>query len=64
MLEYSKESGARKEETMASIAQMRLFKWDQIDAASDLQRLRLVLEAMPVEDSPMERRGVDANPRA
>lgn len=35
---------------MASIAQMRLFRWNQIDASSDLQRLRLVLEAMPDEE--------------
>jgi len=35
---------------MASIAQMRLFRWNQIDASSDLHRLRLVLEAMPDEE--------------
>jgi hypothetical protein len=29
---------------------MRLFRWNQIDASSDLQRLRLVLEAMPDEE--------------
>ena len=32
---------------MAFIAQNFLFSWDQIDAASDLDRLRLVIEAIP-----------------
>ncbi len=35
---------------MARIAQKRLFTWKQIDAASDLDRLRLVLEALPDEE--------------
>ncbi|MBI5499247.1 MAG: transposase, partial [Deltaproteobacteria bacterium] len=35
---------------MAKIAQKRLFTWKQIDAASDLDRLRLVLEALPDEE--------------
>lgn len=35
---------------MAIIAQGSLFRWDQIDAASDLHRLRLVLEAIPDEE--------------
>lgn len=34
---------------MARIPQGRLFGWKQIDAASDLDRLRLVLEALPDE---------------
>jgi hypothetical protein len=34
---------------MATIRQRPLFAWQQVDAASDLQRLRLVLEAMPDE---------------
>lgn len=29
---------------------MNLFSWDQVDAKSDLQRLRLVLEAIPDEE--------------
>jgi hypothetical protein len=35
---------------MAKIAQKRLFTWKQIDATSDLERLRLVLEALPDEE--------------
>jgi len=34
---------------MATIRQRPLFSWQQVDAASDLQRLRLVVEAMPDE---------------
>lgn len=35
---------------MAIIAQRSLFSWDQIDAQSDLHRLKLVLEAIPDEE--------------
>lgn len=35
---------------MAKIPQPSLFSWSQIDAASDLDRLRLVLAALPDED--------------
>ena len=31
---------------MATIPQTNLFSWEQIDAASDLDRLRFVLESM------------------
>ena len=34
---------------MATIAQPWLFCWQQIDAASDLDRLSLVLSALPDE---------------
>lgn len=34
---------------MATIRQRPLFNWQQVDAASDLQRLRLVVETMPDE---------------
>lgn len=34
---------------MAVLAQEYLFQWNQIDAASDLERLHLVLEAIPDE---------------
>jgi hypothetical protein len=34
---------------MAIMPQSHLFSWNQIDAASDLERLRLVLEAIPDE---------------
>ena len=45
---------------MATIPQPSLFTWQQIDTASDLDRLRLVLDALP--DEPLvrfleERRG-------
>jgi len=45
---------------MATIPQLSLFNWQQIDPASDLDRLRLVLDAIP--DEPLvrfleERRG-------
>jgi hypothetical protein len=35
---------------MARIPQTRLFDWKQIDAASDLDRLRLVLDVLPDEE--------------
>jgi len=35
---------------MARIPQRRLFNWRELDAASDLDRLRLVLEALPDEE--------------
>ncbi len=35
---------------MATIPQTKLFDWRQIDGASDLDRLRLVLAALPDED--------------
>ena len=35
---------------MATIPQPSLFSWQQIDAASDLDRLRLVLSALPDEE--------------
>jgi len=35
---------------MAIIHQMGLFSWDQVDAASDLERLNLLLAALPDED--------------
>jgi hypothetical protein len=38
---------------MAKIPQTGLFQWKQIDTASDLDRLRLVLEALP--DEPLVR---------
>jgi hypothetical protein len=38
-----------KEQHMAYIPQPHLFTWKQIDEASDLDRLRLVLEALPDE---------------
>ncbi|MDI7267921.1 MAG: hypothetical protein QME96_07995, partial [Myxococcota bacterium] len=43
---------------MAKIAQRHLFNWKQIDAAGDLDRLRLVLEALSDEKfvSLLERR--------
>jgi hypothetical protein len=51
VLEYRKNKRRRRrEEAVASIAQMNLFIWNHIDAASDLQRLRLVLDAMPDEE--------------
>jgi hypothetical protein len=34
---------------MARLPQQRLFSWDDVDAADDLQRLGLVLEALPDE---------------
>ena len=34
---------------MASIAQGRLFGWEQVEACSDLDRLRMVLEVLPDE---------------
>ncbi len=33
---------------MAILPQRELFSWNQVDASSDLDRLRLALEAMPV----------------
>ena len=36
-------------DSMATIAQRSLFSWKQIDAASDLDRLRLVLSVLPDE---------------
>jgi len=43
---------------MAKIAQRHLFDWRQVEAAGDLDRLRLVLSAMPDEEfvSLLERR--------
>ena len=38
---------------MAIIPQAELFSWDQVDAASDLQRLGLLLQALP--DEPLMR---------
>lgn len=38
---------------MASIAQRQLFSWDQVDASSDLDRLRMTLDALP--DEPLMR---------
>lgn len=35
---------------MAIIPQRDLFSWDQVDAASDLERLRVLLDALPDED--------------
>ena len=35
---------------MATIAQRYLFSWKEIDAASDLDRLRLVLDALSLVD--------------
>jgi len=35
---------------MASIAQTRLFSWKQIEARSDLDRLRMVLKVIPDEE--------------
>lgn len=35
---------------MAIIHQPGLFSWDQVEAASDLDRLRILLEALPDED--------------
>jgi hypothetical protein len=35
---------------MASIAQKRLFGWDQIEALGDLKRLQLVVESLPDEE--------------
>lgn len=35
---------------MATIAQQSLFSWQEIDTCSDLDRLRLVLSALPDED--------------
>ena len=35
---------------MAIIHQAQLFSWDQVDAASDLDRLRMLLEALPDEE--------------
>jgi len=40
---------------MARIPQPSLFRWNQIDAASDLDRLRLVLEALASVDEPLVR---------
>ena len=34
---------------MAAIAQKNLFSWDAIDARSDLDRLRLVIDHRPDE---------------
>jgi hypothetical protein len=47
----------REEVRMAIIAQRSLFSWEKIEAASDLDRLRLVLDALPDERlvSKMER---------
>lgn len=52
---------------MATIPQRSLFSWKQIDAASDLDRLRLVLSVLP--DEPLvatlekhRRRGRDDYP--
>ena len=36
--------------SMASIHQPFLFRWNDVDAQSDLNRLRLVLESLPDED--------------
>lgn len=38
---------------MATIPQPSLFNWRQIDTASDLDRLRLVLEALSLHDEPL-----------
>ncbi len=38
---------------MAIIPQAQLFSWDQIEASSDLDRLRMTLESMP--DEPLMR---------
>jgi hypothetical protein len=35
---------------MASIHQTELFSWEDVDAASDLDRLRVLLAALPDED--------------
>lgn len=35
---------------MASIPQRDLFSWDQVDAASDLHRLQVLLDALPDEE--------------
>ena len=35
---------------MAMIPQLSLFSWRDIDSASDLDRLKLVIEVMPDED--------------
>ena len=32
---------------MAIIPQAQLFSWDQVEASSDLDRLRMALESMP-----------------
>ncbi|MBI3893589.1 MAG: DDE transposase, partial [Candidatus Wallbacteria bacterium] len=34
---------------MASISQPYIFSWEHIDTASDLERLRLVLDVIPDE---------------
>ena len=34
---------------MAIITQPQLFSWEQVDASSDLDRLRMVLESLPDE---------------
>lgn len=34
---------------MAAIAQANLFSWDAVEARSDLDRLRLVLDHLPDE---------------
>jgi hypothetical protein len=39
-----------QENTMATIPQPSLFMWDEIDAASDLDRLALVLSVLPDEE--------------
>ena len=39
---------------MATIAQDWLFNWQEIDAASDLDRLKLVLNALSLVDSVHE----------
>jgi len=35
---------------MAIIHQPGLFSWDQVEAASDMDRLRVLLDALPDED--------------
>lgn len=35
---------------MAIIAQAELFSWDQVEAASDLDRLKMLIEALPDEE--------------
>ena len=36
-------------ETMATLAQGKLFRWSEVHVASDIERLRLVLSALPDE---------------
>ncbi len=46
---------------MAITLQPFLFKWEAVDARSDLDRLRLVLEALP-DEALVRKRGAASGP--